>query len=226
MPAHRAAVARGERLDPFRGDVRIRRREVDEEIDRRTGSSRQRAATRRIRPQPLASSAQRRRIDEVARTQSNRWRCSRRPARAAFRGRSTYAVCQAGALRRGEIARVGGDHQQLVRRDSRAGRASGRPPAIGLVGVGTARPRGRSPTAGRAWSRHVDEAARRCRSTASRSGSARFSRVSPATDVRARDRGGARRRLSVSRSRSSRGGSRPKRGSRVSRMPCGAARRA
>src|SRR6187399_920061 len=35
VPAHRAAVARGERLDPFRGDVRIWRREVDVEIDRR-----------------------------------------------------------------------------------------------------------------------------------------------------------------------------------------------
>src|SRR6185436_2216065 len=33
VPAHRAAVARGERLDPLRGDVRIRRREVDVEID-------------------------------------------------------------------------------------------------------------------------------------------------------------------------------------------------
>ena len=196
VPAHRPAVARGERLDPFGGDVRIRRREVDVEIDGGRRSSRQRTATR-------AGPGRRRRsrscaqlggeIDEVARrpSRSAARRCSRarRPGRAPAAARRTPSSGRRAAPRRD---RSGGRRPSAARpARRRAGRPRrGRPPATACR-RGTARPRARSPTAARRGA-PCRRAARRCRSRASRSDSAPSAASAP-PPRRARDRGDARR---------------------------------
>ena len=209
MPAHRAPVARGERLDPFGGDVRIRRREVEIEIDGGEGSSRQRTATSSgSRPlRPRGSRAQLGgEIDEVARdpVEALARRCSRarHPARARAAARRTPSAGRRAAPRRG---RSGGRRPSAVRRGampSRSSRAAGTHAGDGLVDARNSSADSTQSHGSLRVASPCRRAARRCRSRASRSRSAPSAAVRPSRPRRARDRGGARRGSGARRSAS------------------------